>query len=54
MPDLTTFQRDYSKLLLCMLFGFFVFQKINAQLNRFISSIEEEQTLELMKENVLE
>ena len=42
MPDLTTFQRDYSKLLLCMLFGFFVFQKINAQLNRFISSIEEE------------
>lgn len=54
MPDLTTFQRDYTKLFLCMLFGFFVFQKINAQLNRFISSIEDEQTLELMKETVLE
>ena len=25
MPDLNTFQRDYTKLLLCMLFGFFVF-----------------------------
>lgn len=42
MPDLNTFQRDYTKLFLCMLFGFFVFQKINAQLNRFISSIEDE------------
>ena len=25
MPDLNTFQRDYTKLFLCMLFGFFVF-----------------------------
>ena len=54
MPDLNTYIRDYTKLLFCMLFGFFVFQKINAQLNRFIQSIEDVQTLELMKENMLE
>lgn len=54
MPDLNTFKRDYTKLFLCMLFGFFVFQKSNAQLNMFISCIQDEQSLELMKETNLE
>lgn len=54
MPDLNSFKTDYTKLFLCMLFGFFVFQYINAQLNNFISSIDDEQTLETMKESVLE
>lgn len=30
MPDLNTYIMDYTKLLFCMLFGFFVFQKVNA------------------------
>lgn len=54
MPDLNTFKLDYTRLFLCMLFGFFVFQNINAQLNNFIASVKDEETLELMKESVLE